>query len=71
MARALRPIMVPVHHGIAIMTIETRSYAGTVEWTSDAKDFCQNAVSMRTRARLPNFRTRPNKTALGVIRIGL
>lgn len=65
MARALSPMMVPVHHGIAMMTIETRSYAGTVECTSDANDFCQKAVSMRTRARLPNFKTRPNRTAVG------
>jgi hypothetical protein len=62
-ARALRPIIVPVHHGMAMMTIDTRSYAGTVECTSEANDFCQNAVSMSTSARLPNFSTRPKRTA--------
>lgn len=56
--------MLPVHHGMARMTTETRSYAGTVECTSDANDFCQKAVSISTSARLPNFSTRPKKTAI-------
>ena len=63
MARAARPTMVPVHHGTAMMTTETMSYAGTVDCTSEANDFCQKAVSISTRARLPNFRTRPKRTA--------
>lgn len=55
--------MVPVHQGIAKMTTDTRSYAGTVDETSEANDFCQNAVSMSTSARFPNFNTSPNSSA--------
>ncbi len=43
-ARALRPMMDPVHQGIAKMTTDTRLYAGTVDDTSDANDFAHNLV---------------------------
>ena len=67
MARADKPMIVPVHQGTARITILARSYAGTVELTSDANDFCQNAVSITTRARLPNLRTRPKRIAVNLV----
>lgn len=56
-------MIVPEHQATARMTIETSMQLGAVELTSEAKDFCQNAVSISTSARLPNFRTKPNNTA--------
>ena len=44
-ARAVRPMTVPKPQGIPKTAMAAKLYAGTVEFTSLAKDFCQNAVS--------------------------
>jgi hypothetical protein len=78
-ARADKPITVPRPHGTPKIAMAARLYPGTVDLTWVAKDFCQNAVSyelismglsltakthtITTRARLPNFRIRPQMIA--------
>jgi hypothetical protein len=64
MAWALKPKLVPMHQGISSMTIDTRSYAGTFERTSEAKDFYQKAVAISKSARFPDFNMRPNIRAV-------
>jgi hypothetical protein len=60
-------MMVPVHQGIARITIDTSAYAGTVDLTSDAKLFYQKAVFMRANAKFPNLSTTRKSTATVMI----
>lgn len=63
MARAAKPMTVPRPHGIQKIARAARLYPGTVALTSVANDFCQNVVSITTRARFPSFRSNPQMMA--------